>query len=54
VAAVPFPLDAARAKGKQFSTLARRAAGLSEALIEHVRSARSQQELRRSKSSGGS
>jgi uncharacterized ferritin-like protein (DUF455 family) len=38
--AVPFPLEAARAKGRQFSADARRAAGLSEALIEHVRSAR--------------
>jgi hypothetical protein len=39
-AAVPFPLEAARAKGRRFSVEARRAAGLSEALIEYVRSAR--------------
>jgi len=39
-AAVPFPLEASRAKGRRFSAEARRAAGLSEALIEHVRSAR--------------
>ncbi len=39
-AAVPFPLEAARAKGRRFSAEARRASGLSEALIEHVRSAR--------------
>ena len=38
--AVPFPLEAARAKGRRFSAEARRAAGLSEALIEHVRNAR--------------
>jgi len=39
-ASVPFPLEAARAKGRRFSAEARRASGLSEALIEHVRSAR--------------
>jgi uncharacterized ferritin-like protein (DUF455 family) len=39
-AAVPFPLEAARAKGRRFSAEARRSAGLSEALIEHVRGAR--------------
>ncbi len=38
--AVPFPLEAARAKVRRVSAEARRAAGLSEALIEHVRSAR--------------
>jgi uncharacterized ferritin-like protein (DUF455 family) len=38
--AVPFPLEAARAKGRRFSAEARRSAGLSEALIEHVRNAR--------------
>jgi uncharacterized ferritin-like protein (DUF455 family) len=38
--AVPFPLEAARAKGRRFSAEARRASGLSEALIEHVRDAR--------------
>ena len=45
-AAVPFPFDAARAKGRQFSASARRAAGLSEALIEHVRAARPEQSER--------
>jgi uncharacterized ferritin-like protein (DUF455 family) len=42
--AVPFPLAANRAKGKRFDAAARRRAGLSEALIEHVRGARSSQE----------
>jgi uncharacterized ferritin-like protein (DUF455 family) len=37
---VPFPLSAARAKGKAFRVGARREAGLSEAMIEHVRLAR--------------
>ena len=45
-AAVPFPLEAARAKGRQFNAAARRAAGLSEALIEHVRGARPAQSER--------
>jgi uncharacterized ferritin-like protein (DUF455 family) len=44
-AAVPFPLSAARAKGRPFHAEARRRAGLSEAFIEHVRHARSAQEL---------
>jgi uncharacterized ferritin-like protein (DUF455 family) len=39
-AAVPFPLEASRAKGRRFSAESRRAAGLSEPLIEHVRNAR--------------
>ena len=43
-AAVPFPLGPARAKGRRFDEAARRAAGLSEAFIERVRSARSTQE----------
>ncbi len=38
--AVPFPLEAARAKGRNFNADARRASGLPEALIEHVRAAR--------------
>jgi uncharacterized ferritin-like protein (DUF455 family) len=37
---VPFPLSAARAKGRRFEVAARRRAGLSEAFIEHVRGAR--------------
>jgi len=37
---VPFPLSAARAKGRRFNVEARRAAGLSDAFIEHVRGAR--------------
>jgi uncharacterized ferritin-like protein (DUF455 family) len=45
-ASVPFPLEAARAKSRRFDAQARRAAGLSEALIEHVRSARATQESR--------
>ena len=42
--AVPFPLAAARAKGRRFDIPARRRAGLPEAFIEHVRRARSSQE----------
>ena len=45
-ASVPFPLEAARAKGRRFDAAARRAAGLSEAFIEHVRQARATQEHR--------
>ncbi len=45
--AVPFPLSAARAKGRRFDADARRRAGLSEAFIEYVRTARSSQELGR-------
>jgi uncharacterized ferritin-like protein (DUF455 family) len=45
-ASVPFPLEAARAKGRRFDAAARRAAGLSEAFIEHVRDARATQEQR--------
>jgi uncharacterized ferritin-like protein (DUF455 family) len=44
LAAVPFPLGPARAKGRRFEVAPRRRAGLSDALIEHVRSARSSQE----------
>ncbi len=44
LAAVPFPLGPARAKGRRFEVKARRRAGLSEELIEHVRAARSTQE----------
>jgi len=43
---VPFPLSPARAKGRRFDAEARRRAGLSDALIEAVRGARSSQETR--------
>jgi uncharacterized ferritin-like protein (DUF455 family) len=42
--AVPFPLSAARAKGRRFDVSSRRKAGLSDRFIEHVRGARSSQE----------
>jgi len=42
--AVPFPLSAARAKGRRFSSAARRRAGLSAAFIEYIRTARSSAE----------
>jgi len=42
--AVPFPLGAARAKGRRFEVAPRRRAGLSDELIEFVRRARSTQE----------
>jgi uncharacterized ferritin-like protein (DUF455 family) len=45
-ASVPFPLEASRAKGRQFDAAARREAGLSEAMIAHVREARATQESR--------
>jgi len=45
-ASVRFPLSAARAKGRRFDVEARRRAGLSPALVEHVRRARSSQEAR--------
>lgn len=41
---VPFPLCAARAKGRHFDTDARRRAGLPESFIEYVRHARSKPE----------
>jgi len=44
LAAVPFPLGPARAKGRRFEAAPRRRAGLSEALIDHVRHARSSQQ----------
>ena len=44
--AVPFPLCAARAKGRRFDTSAREQAGLSEEFIDYIRNARSPQELR--------
>jgi uncharacterized ferritin-like protein (DUF455 family) len=50
---VPFPLEASRAKSKSFRADARRAAGLSEALIEHVRGARATQESRPRRRSSG-
>ncbi len=43
--AVPFPLSAARAKGRPFRSEPRRRAGLGEPFIEFVRRARSRQEL---------
>ena len=51
-AAVPFPLCAARAKGRRFNAEARREAGLSEAFIEHVRAARPASAARRDSSPG--
>lgn len=45
-AAVPFPLSAARAKGRDFQAEARRRAGLTPAFIAYVRAARSSQERR--------
>ncbi len=39
-AAVPFPLSAARAKGRRFDIAARHRAGLPDAFIAHIRSAR--------------
>ena len=44
-AAVPYPLAASRAKGRRFNADARRAAGLEDSFIDHVRTARSSQEL---------
>jgi uncharacterized ferritin-like protein (DUF455 family) len=44
-AAIPFPLSAARAKGRRFDADARIAAGLSRGFIDYVRTARSPQEL---------
>lgn len=44
--AVPFPLGATRAKGRHFDAAGRRSAGLGEAYIEHVRSARPRPSLR--------
>jgi len=44
LAAVPFPLGPARAKGRRFEVAPRRRAGLSEEMIQHVRLARSTQE----------
>jgi uncharacterized ferritin-like protein (DUF455 family) len=46
LAAVPFPLGPARAKGRRFEVEPRRRAGLSDALIDHIRHARSSQEQR--------
>jgi hypothetical protein len=43
-AAVPYPLAAARAKGRRFDEAARRRAGLSGEFIAFVRGARSSQE----------
>jgi uncharacterized ferritin-like protein (DUF455 family) len=44
LAAVPFPLSAARAKARRFDVPARQRAGLSARFIAHVRDARSTQE----------
>jgi uncharacterized ferritin-like protein (DUF455 family) len=44
--AVPYPLSAARAKGRRFDVGARRRAGLSEEFIAHVQTARSSQQAR--------
>lgn len=46
LASVPFPLAANRAKGRRFDEKPRRRAGLSDAFIEFVRTARSAQERR--------
>ena len=43
---VPFPLSAARAKGRRFDAHARLEAGLSPEFIEYVRTARPPQQLR--------
>jgi uncharacterized ferritin-like protein (DUF455 family) len=43
-ASVPFPLAANRAKGRRFDVAGRRAAGLDEAFIDHVRQAKSSQQ----------
>lgn len=43
--AVPFPLGPARAKGRRFDVDARRRAGLSDGLIDHIRNARSSSEV---------
>jgi uncharacterized ferritin-like protein (DUF455 family) len=50
--AVPFPLCAARAKGRRFDATARSQAGLSQEFVDYVRSARSPQELRNSAALG--
>jgi uncharacterized ferritin-like protein (DUF455 family) len=50
--AVPFPMSPARAKGRRFDVPARRRAGLSEAFIEQVRSARSSQNTKPSDPGG--
>jgi uncharacterized ferritin-like protein (DUF455 family) len=43
-AAVPFPLEAARAKGRRFLVAARSEAGLAPEFIDYVRTARSNAE----------
>ncbi len=49
--AVPFPLSAARAKGRNFDAAARRRAGLGQPFIEFVRCAQSSQNRSRRKAS---
>jgi uncharacterized ferritin-like protein (DUF455 family) len=44
--AVPFPLSAARAKGRRFDAAARREAGLAADFVEYVRTARPSPEAR--------
>lgn len=43
---VPFPLSAARAKGRHFCTDARRKAGMSDAFVRHVEAARPSHQMR--------
>ena len=52
-AAVPYPLAASRAKGRRFNAEARRAAGLADPFIDHIRTARSSQELASASRPGG-
>lgn len=49
---VPFPFSASRAKGRGFDFDGRRKAGLSEAMIEHVRTARAYEQTYSSQCSG--
>ncbi len=49
---VPFPFSASRAKGRGFDFAGRRAAGLSEAMIEYVRTARAYEQPYRAQQTG--
>lgn len=49
---VPFPFSASRAKGRGFDFDGRRKAGLSEAMIEHVRTARAYEQTYAAQRSG--